>query len=63
MKKSCFVIMGYGIKNGLDLDKTYYQIIKPCIEKNGLVPYKLYDNNEFNAFRCDEISGSASIDL
>lgn len=63
MKKTCFVIMGYGIKNGLDLDKTYYQIIKPCIEKNGLVPYKLFDNDEFNAFRCDEISGSASIDF
>lgn len=63
MKKSCFVIMGYGIKNGLNLDITYEQIIKPCIKENQLVPFRLYDEDRFNAFRCDEISGSTSIDF
>ena len=36
MKKSCFVIMGYGIKNNINLDLTYSKIIKPCIIKNEL---------------------------
>lgn len=55
--------MGYGIKNGLNLDITYEEIIKPCINKNYLTPFKLYDEDKFNAFRCDEISGSTSIDF
>lgn len=63
MEKSCFVIMGYGIKNGINLDATYEEIIKPCINMNHLVPFRLYDEDRFNAFRCDEISGSTSIDF
>ncbi len=63
MEKSCFVIMGYGIKNGINLDTTYEEIIKPCINTNHLVPFRLYDEDRFNAFRCDEISGSTSIDF
>lgn len=62
MKKTCFVIMGYGVKNNINLDLTYSEIIKPCIIKNGLVPYPLFEDNRYNAYRCDEISGSASID-
>ncbi len=62
MKKTCFVIMGYGIKNNLNLDLTYEKIIKPCIIKNQLVPFPLYKENKYNAFRCDEISGTTSID-
>lgn len=62
MKKTCFVIMGYGVKNNINLDLTYNEIIKPCIIKNGLLPYPLFSDNRFNAYRCDEISGSASID-
>ena len=62
MKKSCFVIMGYGVKNNINLDLTYTEIIKPCIIKNDLVPYPLFEDDRYNAYRCDEISGSASID-
>ena len=62
MKKSCFVIMGYGIKNNINLDLTYSKIIKPCIIKNELVPYHLFEDNKYNAYRCDEITGSAAID-
>lgn len=62
MKKTCFVIMGYGVKNNINLDLTYSEIIKPCIVKNGLVPYPLYKEEMYNAYRCDEISGSVSID-
>ena len=62
MKKTCFVIMGYGVKNNINLDLTYSEIIKPCIIKNDLVPYPLFADNRYNAYRCDEISGSASID-
>lgn len=62
MAKTCFVIMGYGIKNNLNLDLTYNMIIKPCIEENRLIPFPLYAENEYNAFRCDEISGSTAID-
>lgn len=62
MAKTCFVIMGYGIKSGLNLDLTYTRIIKPCIEENRLIPFPLYAESEYNAFRCDEISGSTAID-
>lgn len=62
MNKSCFVIMGFGIKKNINLDLTYEQIIKPCINQNNLIPYPLYQESQFNAFRCDEISGSTSID-
>lgn len=60
--KSCFVIMGFGIKNNINLDLTYCEIIKPCIEENNLKPYSLYNDDKFNAFRCDEIIGTTSID-
>lgn len=62
MKKTCFVIMGYGIKKNLNLDLTYEKIIKPCIIENDLIPFPLYEDNSYNAFRCDEISGTISID-
>lgn len=62
MPKSCFVIMGYGVKQGINLDLTYQEIIKPCILENGLCPVKLFENDSDNAFRCDEIVGSAAID-
>lgn len=62
MKKTCFVIMGYGIKNNINLDLTYNEIIKPCIVRNGLLPYPLYKEDRYNAYRCDEISGSGLID-
>ena len=54
--------MGYGIKNNLDLDITYEMIIKPCIQQNKLVPFPLYPEGEYNAYRCDEIVGVTSID-
>ena len=60
--KSCFVIMGFGIKNNINLDLTYNEIIKPCIVENSLKPYSLYSDDKFNAFRCDEIIGTTSID-
>lgn len=62
MRKTCFVIMGYGIKNNINLDLTYEKIIKPCIVENQLFPFPLYKENSYNAFRCDEISGTTSID-
>lgn len=62
MKKTCFVIMGYGVKNNLNLDLTYEKIIKPCIINNKLIPFPLYAEESYNAFRCDEISGTISID-
>lgn len=62
MKKTCFVIMGYGIKNNIDLDLTYEKIIKPCIIDSDLIPFPLYDEPSYNAYRCDEISGTTSID-
>ena len=62
MNKTCFVIMGYGIKNNLNLDLTYEKIIKPCIIENELVPFPLYKESLYNAYRCDEISGTISID-
>lgn len=54
--------MGYGIKNNINLDLTYNEIIKPCIIRNGLLPYPLYKEDQYNAYRCDEISGSGLID-
>lgn len=54
--------MGFGIKNNIDLDLTYNKIIKPCILKNNLIPFPLYKEEKYNAFRCDEISGTTSID-
>lgn len=62
MNKTCFVIMGYGIKNNLDLDQTYEKIIKPCIKENKLIPFPLYDDSSYNAYRCDEIIGTSAID-
>ncbi len=59
---NCFVIMGFGIKDGLDLDISYNKIIKPCIKKNKLTPFPLYQNMKFNGYRCDEIKGNMSID-
>ena len=61
--KTCFVIMGYGIKNGLNLDITYNKIIKPVILDYKLYPYPLYEEMEFNAYRCDEICGAGAIDF
>lgn len=62
MTKTCFVIMGYGIKNNLNLDLAYEKIIKPCIIENQLIPFPLYKESSYNAYRCDEISGTISID-
>lgn len=62
MNKTCFVIMGYGVKKNINLDATYQEIIKPCITQNNLVPFPLFEDEKYNAYRCDEISGSASID-
>ena len=54
--------MGFGIKNNINLDLTYSEIIKPCILENNLIPFQLYKEPKYNAFRCDEISGTTSID-
>lgn len=62
MGKTCFVIMGFGIKDNINLDLTYNKIIKPCIIANNLLPFPLYEQAEYNAYRCDEISGTVSID-
>lgn len=62
MDKTCFVIMGYGIKNNLNLDLTYEKIIRPCIKENQLIPFPLYKESSYNAYRCDEIPGTISID-
>lgn len=62
MQKTCFVIMGFGIKNGINLDLTYNEIIKPCITKKHLIPFQLYEESKYNAYRCDEISGTTAID-
>ena len=62
MNKTCFVIMGYGIKNNLNLDLAYEKIIKPCIAENQLIPFPLYEESSYNAYRCDEISRTISID-
>ena len=41
MPKNCFVIMGYGVKDGFDLDLIYNKIIRPTIISNRLVPYPM----------------------
>lgn len=57
-QKTCFVIMGFGIKTDyrtgkeIDLDKTYKTIIKPAFEDLG-----------FLCFRADEIKHSGIIDI
>lgn len=57
MKKTCFVVMGYGQKvdyktgRTLDLDKTYNNILKPMIEELGM-----------DCIRSDEIIHSGIID-
>lgn len=57
MKKTCFVIMGFGVKTDfrsgrkLNLDKTYEHIIKPVFEEL-----------DFHCFRADEIKHSGVID-
>lgn len=57
MKKTCFVVMGYGqkvnYKTGkiLDLDKTYNNILKPLVDELGM-----------NCIRSDEIIHSGIID-
>ena len=57
-KRSCFVIMGYGVKTDyasgrvLNLDKTYENIIKPAVEELGL-----------ECIRADEIRHSGIIDV
>ncbi|HJU53892.1 MAG TPA: TRAFs-binding domain-containing protein [Pyrinomonadaceae bacterium] len=58
LKKTCFVVMGFGKKTDfqtgrtLDLDKTYRNIIKPAAEEAGL-----------ECFRADEILHSGMIDV
>lgn len=58
IKKTCFVIMGYGVKTDytigrvLNLDKTYENIIKPAVEELGL-----------ECKRADEIRHSGNIDV
>ena len=54
--------MGFGTKNNINLDLTYNEIIKTCILENDLIPFQLYKEQKYNAFRCDEISGTTSID-
>lgn len=57
MKKTCFVVMGYGKKTDykrgrtIDLDKTYNNILKPLIEELGM-----------ECVRSDEIIHSGIID-
>lgn len=57
MGKICFTIMGFGKKTDFstgktfDLDKTYFNIIKPTVEKLGYV-----------SIRADEVQDSAIID-
>ena len=56
--KSCFVVMGFGIKTDfatgrkLDLNKSYRLLIKPVVEAKGLT-----------CVRVDEIPHSGSIDV
>lgn len=58
MEKTCFVIMGFGIKTDfrtgrdIDLDKTYNNIIKPVFEELG-----------FLCYRADDIKHSGVIDI
>jgi hypothetical protein len=58
IQKTCFVIMGFGVKTDyrtgkeIDLDKTYNNIIKPVFEELG-----------FLCFRADDIKHSGVIDV
>lgn len=58
MKKTCFVIIGYGIKtdyktgNPIDLDKTFRTIIEP-----------VFNELDFLCFRAADIKHSGNIDL
>lgn len=58
MEKTCFVIMGFGIKTDfktgreIDLDKTYNTIIKPVFDELG-----------FLCYRADDIKHSGLIDI
>ena len=57
-QKSCFVVMGFGIKTDLatgrklNLDKSYQALIKPVVESKNMI-----------CIRADEIKHSGSIDL
>jgi hypothetical protein len=57
-QKTCFVVMGFGVKTdlqtqrALDLDKTYRIIIKPAVDKAGL-----------KCIRADDVKHSGSIDV
>ncbi|MFK4435158.1 TRAFs-binding domain-containing protein [Paenibacillus sp. RC21] len=57
-QKTCFVVMGYGIKTdystgrNLDLDKTYRNIVKPAVLEAGL-----------KCIRADDIKHSGLIDV
>ncbi len=57
-KKTCFVVMGFGIKTDmatgrkLNLDKSYQALIKPVIEEKGI-----------SCLRADEIIQSGTIDV
>ncbi|HWE35929.1 MAG TPA: TRAFs-binding domain-containing protein [Isosphaeraceae bacterium] len=57
-KRRCFVVMGFGTKTDLatgrkiDLDKSYSYLIKPVVERQGLV-----------CVRADEITHSGTIDV
>ena len=58
MKKTCFVVMGFGQKvdlatgRTLNLDATYHNLIKPAIEEAGL-----------ECCRADEITHSGNINV
>jgi len=57
-QKTCFVVMGFGVKTDLatgraiDLDKCYRLLIKPVVEKRGII-----------CVRADEITHSGVIDV
>lgn len=57
-QKICFVVMGYGVKTDystgreLDLNQTYYNVIKPAVEAAGL-----------NCVRADDVKHSGTIDV
>ena len=58
MKKTCFVVMGYGQRRDpisgkkVDLDKIYFEIIKPIAEECG-----------YRCYRGDEVHDSGIIDV
>lgn len=61
-KKTCFVIMGYGIKKvyglniDIDLNKVYFDFIKPVLIKNNLISLDNAEN-----YRGDEVPTTESI--